>query len=173
MKRHDCSRLLPVLTSTLISILLSIPIEVHAYQFKYESVHLGALHLGMTAATLKESSTCSFTTGKMELWEADGLYHQKWRSTKCGISLDMQSDKKKSIQTIGAIIVTAPSTVATDLGIHIGSSENDTTAAYRSAINHEESIEHENLIVGSVYGGLSFMFKKGKVTQIFLGAAAE
>ena len=45
--------------------------------------------------------------------------------------------------------------------------------AYGRDRNAEESQVGSLFVAGSVYGGLLFTFEAGRVTQIFLGAAAE
>jgi hypothetical protein len=40
-------------------------------------------------------------------------------------------------------------------------------------LDPEENTNRENLVAGSVYGGLFFKIEKGKVVEIFLGAGAE
>jgi len=39
--------------------------------------------------------------------------------------------------------------------------------------NREDSARTGSFVAGSIYGGIIFDFQKGKVSQIFLGAAAE
>ena len=45
--------------------------------------------------------------------------------------------------------------------------------AYAAEINREESDLPETVVVGSIYGGVVFTMKNGKVVSIFIGAAAE
>lgn len=45
--------------------------------------------------------------------------------------------------------------------------------AYKREWNREESRQSGSFVVGSIYGGLLFDFQDGKVSQIFLGVAAE
>jgi hypothetical protein len=47
------------------------------------------------------------------------------------------------------------------------------TNAYSQHINKEDSAPDTCIVVGSIYGGLIFTFKEGKVNTVFIGAAAE
>ena len=58
-------------------------------------------------------------------------------------------------------------------GIHIGSTIVEVTTAYGKVENKEESESGKTFVAGSIYGGVIFTFTDGKVSQIFLGAAAE
>ena len=46
-------------------------------------------------------------------------------------------------------------------------------AAYADAIDPESGAEDESIVAGSVYGGVIFSMRDGKVEEIFIGAAAE
>lgn len=74
---------------------------------------------------------------------------------------------------IESITLTSPCTLATKQGIRIGSTEQEVRKAYRKDWNREDSASSENFVAGSIYGGIIFQFQDGKVTRIFLGAAAE
>jgi hypothetical protein len=54
----------------------------------------------------------------------------------------------------------------------IGSSYAEVEQAYKKDID-AESTNKEQITVGSVYDGIIFKFKDGKVSKIFLGGAAE
>jgi len=63
--------------------------------------------------------------------------------------------------------------LATRRGIKIG----DTVAAVRKAYGDVEDKSRgqsrDSFVAGSLYGGVIFDLKDGKVTQIFIGASAE
>jgi len=40
-------------------------------------------------------------------------------------------------------------------------------------MNPQSEPDPENIVAGSVYGGLGFTLEDGKVTEMFLGAMAE
>lgn len=107
-------------------------------------------------------------------WGADGLMHEDWTWKAKGLTLNLASGKEavSAAPTVFSITATAPCTLKTKAGIGIGSSEEEIAAAYKSQINTEES-SPEQVIIGSVYGGILFTLERKKVTRIFLGAAAE
>ena len=51
--------------------------------------------------------------------------------------------------------------------------EEEVMKAYKSQWNREDSKHFGGVVAGSIYGGVMFNFKNGKVSRIFLGAAAE
>lgn len=114
------------------------------------------------------------TKSKAEEWGADGLMHEDWTWKDKGLVLNMSSDKNNVSGTMAvfSIKASAPCHFKTKAGIGIGSSTAEVEEAYRKDINSEESSK-EQITVGSVYGGIIFTLKNGKVETIFLGAAAE
>ena len=67
----------------------------------------------------------------------------------------------------------APCTLATKAGIKIGSAAAAVAKAYAHHLDKENPPTAGHLVVGTIYGGIIFDFDKGKVTSIFIGAAAE
>jgi len=58
-------------------------------------------------------------------------------------------------------------------GIHIGSSEGETIHAYQREYNPGDSQKGHLVVAGSIYGGVLFTIVNGRVSKIFLGAAAD
>jgi hypothetical protein len=133
---------------------------------------IGKLSLGLSQAEVYAILDCPVKRGEDQMWDADGLYHQEWEYSECGVILDMSSKKHNGVKKIESITITAPSKLTTTKGIGIGSSREKVIAAYRAAWNKKQSRE-DYFVAGSVYGGLMFGFQDGKVINIFLGAAAE
>src|SRR4051812_47329402 len=86
---------------------------------------------------------------------------------------DMASDAKNGAKTVATITATAPCALETARGIRIGSSIAEVTKAYKKVQDKEQSVAGKSFVAGSIYGGVIFSFKDGKVSQIFIGAAAE
>ena len=136
--------------------------------------HIGRLRIGGAAEKVKTYlSDCQPHYGPKELWATDGAYHQLWKYADCGIVLSMVSETARGSQSIEAITLNPPSTLTTQRGIRIGSPRQAVINAYRAEWNQQETPSADQGVAGSLYGGLVFDFKKGKVTRIFLGAAAE
>jgi hypothetical protein len=147
------------------------PLRAGDMTVQYES--FGKLSFGQKA----ESVTALFgkpeSKGKDTLWEATGEWVQEWRYTAQGLRLNMASDKKSGAKTVATITATAPCPLATARGIRVGSSMAEVTKAYKNVQDKEMSDPGKSFVAGSVYGGVIFSFKEGKVSQIFVGAAAE
>lgn len=134
---------------------------------------IGSLRIGLPGTNLKKSTACDLQRGPETLWGADGAYHQTWQCRACGLNLGMVSEKRGGKKSIESISLTAPCTLATARGIRIGSREQEVRKAYKKDWNREESTRSGCFVAGSVYGGIIFDFQDGKVSRIFLGAAAE
>lgn len=106
-------------------------------------------------------------------WEADGLYHRTYinRTTRDEINVSCP-DSLCSVASIFSVGVNESSSSKTSRGIGIGSTAEEVRRAYSGLVNAEESND-STIIAGSVYGGLIFTLRNGKVIEIFMGAAAE
>lgn len=138
-----------------------------------ETEKIGEFSTGMSEKVLKKKLICDFKRGKEELWGADGLYHQTWDCHAAGISFELSSGRKGGNKIIDRITIMAPSKLKTKRGIQIGSSEQQVIQAYNDVKDVQGTVPKESFVAGSVYGGLFFDFKNGKVTSIMLGAGAE
>jgi hypothetical protein len=134
---------------------------------------LGTLKLGLPESTVSSMFPMKATKGKVEFWEGDGLYHQEWKFSSLGISLNFSFDSKNGQKTLWSITATHPCKLKTQRGIYIGSGENETLAAYQAEYNKEDSVQRESIVAGTTYGGLSFLIKDHRVSQIFIGSASE
>jgi len=143
-----------------------------AKEFPYDKEQLGQMHLGLSAQAVQQLIPGKPVLGPDELMGADGLYHQEWKYPQAGISLDMTSEKQGGPKSIASISVTGPSTLKTQRGIGIGSSAAAVAKAYGLFRNAEDSTP-ERFVAGSIFGGVIFNFEQGRVSSIFIGAAAE
>lgn len=138
-----------------------------------KSETIGTLRIGMTADQLGQTLKAKPARGADRRWEADGQYHQKWTYARDGLRLTMVSEKKGGPKTVEMIDCMARCTLKSARGIGIGSTLADVQKAYAAEFNKEESKLPGTFVAGSIYGGLILSFKGGKVSQMFLGAAAE
>jgi hypothetical protein len=137
-----------------------------------KSEALGVLKLDMAGAEVTKALGRPEKQTKPKIWGSDGYYHETWEYPGRGISLDIVSKTLKEKRTVSGLTINAPCTYATRKGIKIGSTYQEVKKAYASFIDSESS-DKERIVAGSVYGGLIFSFKEGKVVRIFIGAAAE
>lgn len=134
---------------------------------------LGDLKLGMTEKAVKAALGEPESKGKEEEWAATGDHVQKWVYAGRGIELQMASIKKGGAKSALMITARAPSKLVTRKGVGIGTTEAEVIKAYGPYEDKENSKRGATFVVGSIYGGVIFTFEKGKVSEIFFGAAAE
>ena len=134
---------------------------------------IGSLGIDLPESEVAKMTDCELQRGPEELWGADGAYHQEWTDAACGLTVGMVSEEKGGQKSVESISLISPGNLATKRGIRIGSSEQEVMAAYKPYWNKEESEHFGSFVGGSIYGGLLFDFNNGKVSRIFLGAAAE
>lgn len=138
-----------------------------------EDEGLGKITLRLKADALITSLGKPEGKGKDVMWEAIGEWVQEWRYPAQGLELHMASETKGGAKSVLTITATAPCKLATKKGIKIGSSIAEVTKAYQDVQDKEQSVPRKSFVAGSIYGGVIFSFKDGKVVQIFVGAAAE
>lgn len=139
----------------------------------FEKETLGKLKLGQKGAAVIKVLGKPESKGKEELWDAIGEAVQDWNYPKQGVTLAMSSEKKGGEKETFSITAVAPCQLATSRGITIGSTEAELKKAYRAEWDKEASEAGKLFVAGSIYGGVIFNLKGGKVVQIFIGAAAE
>jgi hypothetical protein len=141
---------------------------------KIDIESFGDIKLGQSSADLLKILGEPEVKSRAVEWGADGLIHQDWVWNPKGLEINMSSEKGKeeTTSTVFSIRGFAPTTYKTKAGIGIGSTYDEVQAAYKRDINAEES-NRQQIVVGSVYGGIIFSFQNDKVENIFLGAAAE
>lgn len=162
------------LRSFFLILLLACPLAAIADDARLlKNERIGPLKLGTSAKQVLSLIQPKPQRGPIDKWDADNDYHQEWNFRKRGIKLGMSSSKRGGAQFIESIAISPPCAFSTQRGIHIGSAEGKVLQAYKNVLNREESVSGSSLVAGSYYGGLVFGIKNGKVTDIFLGAAAE
>lgn len=130
---------------------------------------LGKLKLGMTDKAVIKLLGEPQSKGKETKWEAIGEVVQEWKYPAQGLQFYMAGKPK----TILSMKATEPCKLATSRGITIGSSEAEVIKNYGKFVDKENTRKGESFVAGSIYGGVIFSFAKGKVSEIFFGAAAE
>ena len=141
--------------------------------FDYAKEGVGAIHLGLSDKEVKRILPCKAKKGKDQKWGADGMFHQTWDLSDCGLNLDMASEKRGAAKSVASITANESCKLQTKSGIHIGSDQAEVAKAYGRFKNVEESRDGETFVAGSIFGGLIFQIQNGKVNGMFIGAAAE
>jgi hypothetical protein len=161
-------------TRLIVMVLCAVSAMAAADEFQLmKSEGLGALKIGIPRAAAMKILGSPSKSGKLEQWDADGMFHQQVEFKAAGVTLSLVSKSKGSAQTVGSITAVAPCQLATAGGIRLGSTESEVIKAYRRHYNKEDSTAGSLVVAGSIYGGVTFEITKGKVSQIFIGASAE
>jgi hypothetical protein len=129
--------------------------------------------VGESEADARARLPCPATATSREIWGADGEWHFALEAHACGVTLGLASPTPDGPARVVSVSVEAPGDLATARGIRVGASEAEALRAYRSDLDAEATRPGEVVVAGSLYGGLVFSLRDGKVTRVFLGAAAE
>lgn len=149
------------------------PQVAESAQFDTGGEQIGELRLGLAEKEVNRIIPCRPGKGKEILEGATGDYIQMWKYPECGILLKMVSERKGGAKSVGSVTVTSPCDLATGRVIRIGSAESEVVKAYGGYRDPENTKKGRTFVAGSIYDGMIFSFKGGKVVKIFLGAAAE
>ncbi len=149
------------------------PQAAEGAEFNSGGEKIGELRLGLSEKEINRIIPCRPEKGKEILEGATGDYIQMWKYHDCGILLKMVSERKRGAKSVGSITVTSPCDFATGSGIRIGSEESEVVKAYGQFQDPEETKKGKVFVAGSIYDGMIFTLKEGKVVKIFLGAGAE
>jgi len=136
-----------------------------------EKEQFGVLKIGMKDSEIVALIGEPKIQSEVEFWEATALYMQAWNYPDKGVEIHLSGDTEIP-NTIEMLKIGEGSSLKTTRRIGIGSTEAQVKTAYASAIDPDLS-STESIVAGSYYGGLIFQLENGKVTSIFLGAAAE
>jgi hypothetical protein len=115
--------------------------------------------------------------GELVTYEATGDTASMWTWPDQGLSIDMSQTPSGFV--VSSLAVTAPSALTTSRGIGIGAPWADVDRTYSPfkgeglQDGEEQTWSPDQILVGSLYGGTSFMFTDGTVSGIFIGAGAE
>ena len=153
---------------------IQVPAPSEAITRKIDIETFGDIKIGQPYSATVKALGEPGSKSKAEEWAADGLMHEYWKWKDKGLELNMSSEKNNVQGTLAIFNINAeaPCTFKTRAGIGIGSTLDEIKAAYKKDISEADS-NNEQVLVGSVYGGIIFTLTTGKVSHIFLGAAAE
>lgn len=149
------------------------PLPLQAGEKSVDQEAFGKLTLGQKGEDILRFLGKPESKGKDANWEAIGQWVQEWKYPAQGLTLHMASGKRGGAKTLLNISASAGCALTTARGIGIGSSETAVRKAYGALEEKSESKRGETFVAGSIYGGVIFQFKVGKVAEIFIGAAAE
>ena len=134
---------------------------------------IGSLKLDLPASGIIELLGKPGKKSAVTFEAATGLYVCDWEYKDKGIFLQMASEDNKGKMKVNSIRIAAPCKFQTARGIGIGSKKGDVEKAYKGCPVDKDFTTEDQLVIGSVFGGIFFIFKEGKVNGIFIGAGAE
>lgn len=144
------------------------------------SERLGGLGLGDTAAAVEAALGPPASKTEPVEYGATGETISDWAWPDRGVTLSMMLDAGAAGGArIESMTIKAPATLTTSRGVGIGTSRAEVERIYGAYVgigrqpDEPDTTSPEQLIIGSLYGGTFFMFSDGKVSEIFVGAAAE
>jgi hypothetical protein len=133
---------------------------------------VGNLKLGLDSSQLASLLGAPSKQSKQVEEAATGLTVRDQSYTKQGLVVTLSREAKATVWRVERFTVSAPCPWKTPQGIGIGSSDQDVRKAYSQLLD-KEGQSPTQLVVGSIYDGVIFRLKNGKVESIFVGAAAE
>jgi hypothetical protein len=145
--------------------------DQHHFKFM-QAERIGGLAIGTKAAEIGKHLSGQPVKSAEKNQAADGMWVQRWVFKDRGVTLGMESERRGGAKRIASITCEARCTLKTARGIGVGSPAADAIRAYAAEHNKEDS-KPSTFVAGSIYGGLILELKDGKVTRLFLGAAAE
>lgn len=133
--------------------------------------NVGPVSLWMPAAEVRKALGPPASRGTWVTEAASGQQVQEWRYPARGLTITMSRASEEEAAQVDRFRVRAPSRDATSRGIRIGDPAEKVRKAYAGLLSSEST--SSSLVVGSVYDGVIFTLERGRVTEIFVGAAAE
>ena len=130
---------------------------------------IGPLKFGLDGVAVEKALGKPHSKTKPIDEAATGEIVSNW--TWKGIDLEMSGEAKTGPWKISFIHIKPGATLATRKGIRIGSTLAEVKKAYPDRA--KDTTDPNQYLVGSVYGGLMFQFKAGKVDDIRMGELAE
>jgi hypothetical protein len=103
---------------------------------------------------------------------ATGMYVTDWEWPATSITIRMSSAKLKGPYRVTSIQTSVPNELTTSRGATIGTPASELPALYLRNVDEGTNDDPNQYLVGSVYGGLLFTLKDGRLISIFLGAMA-
>lgn len=135
-----------------------------------ESEKIGEVQFDMKVEAIETIIGEAEEKTPFELWGADGFEHQTRIYQNKTLEIDYIKTEDNEI-VCNMITILGDNSLRTSRNIGIGDSRDAVLKAYQNEIY--EKGNKENLVAGTIYGGLIFIFENDKVTSIFVGAAAE
>ena len=132
----------------------------------------GPLRAGMSAAEAEKVLGPPTAKPALEEEGITGYFLSRWQWPDKGISITMSAESEDGPAVVHSISITAPCTLKTRKEIGIGSALAEVDKTYAAHKDQEGSDEYL-YVVATEYIGTVFTFADGKVTEMYVGPAAE
>lgn len=133
---------------------------------------VGPLKLNMAEPKMAQSLGKYSSEGKAVHEAATGLTVKERHYAKLGLKVTLAQEAAGARWTVARFRAEPPCPWKTPQGVGLGTPEAKVRKTY-GALLDKEMTNAEQIVVGSVYDGVIFSLKDGKVSAIFVGAAAE
>ena len=137
---------------------------------------IGRLRLGLNEDRIRSAIVGMPVKGRTVYLAGTDETVQEWTYASQGISLGMHLDLDGAL-SVGSISISAPCLLTSAKGIGIGSTEAEMLSAYEHTADPQDggwtSLPGRVFAAGSIFDGLLFTIRDGRVSEMFLGAAAE
>lgn len=130
----------------------------------------GWIKLGTSGNLIKKHIDSLSISTKDSISAVNGNYQEQWGAE--GYLFYMEAEKQGAELYVVGVDVVMPSTAKTSKGIGIGATKAEVLRQYGKYVDKAFTTP-DVIVAGSVYDGLIFTMKEGRVVQLFLGAAAE
>ncbi|MCA9660442.1 MAG: hypothetical protein KC486_19010, partial [Myxococcales bacterium] len=138
----------------------------------FDAESIGPLRPGMSDAEVVAAVGEPKARGEAYEEAATGDYVRTWTYDE-GLRVDLLGDTRRGPWHVGGISIEAPSKLRTARGIGLGAPREEAIRVYADVLSDEIADNEENVVAGSIYGGLFMSFAGAGVDTIYLGRGAE
>jgi len=133
---------------------------------------MGWLRMGLSAAELEARLGPPDEVGSTHEEGATGLWVHERVWSAAGVVVQLAATTEDGPPGVNTFTVSAPFAGRSARGIGVGSTEAEVLAAYADVLD-PHSVPGEQVIAGSLFGGMIFYLEDGVISAVFVGAAAE
>jgi hypothetical protein len=137
-----------------------------------QAQQVGPIKLALAESKLAGLVGKPASESKPVLEAATGLTVKKRVYPKLGLTLTLAQEGPGQPWTLARFTADSPCPWKTPQGIGLGTAAETVRQVYQPLVDPEMTTSQQ-IVVGTVYDGVIFSVKQGKVSSIFVGAAAE
>ncbi len=135
-----------------------------------ENEYFGAIKTGLFAEDIIKILGEPESKSVITLSEVDGMNSQTWYYSDNGIEISFSQNENQKWFSVSYLL--QPNFILkSSRGVGIGSLRAEVVKAYEKEIGEEAG--PDQVVAGTLYGGIVFWLENGRVKNIFVGASAE